>query len=170
MSASEGSSRPLGWLWSITLPSFASRAATSTASKLPRATALGLCTVRCSSTSARKHTSLPPARAISVLSRSAASADSERGRTGAGRVPLPPTVRGISPFVLGLEPVQPEERPRRDAHGESLGNLRTQVLSFCFLAAGNRTLFRIRRYPGELGCRARSVCGSPIWCSASSGS
>lgn len=33
------------------------------------------------------------------------------------------------------------------------------VFRFCFLAAGNSTLFRINRYPGELGCKLKSVGG-----------
>ena len=65
-------------------------------------------------------------------------------------------------FVRGLESVQTDqERAFRCAHS---------VFRVCFFAAGKRTLFRIRRYPGELGCSARSVAGSPIWCSGSSGS
>jgi hypothetical protein len=33
---------------------------------------------------------------------------------------------------------------------------------FFLLAAGNNTLFNIRRYPGEFGCKQNS--GSPTWC------
>jgi len=38
------------------------------------------------------------------------------------------------------------------------------VLCFFFLAAGKSTLFKIRRYPGELGYKFRSVAGSPTKC------
>src|SRR5689334_11182651 len=37
------------------------------------------------------------------------------------------------------------------------GELHTHVFSVFFFAAGNRTLFRMSRYPGECGCRLRSV-------------
>ena len=33
-----------------------------------------------------------------------------------------------------------------------------------FLAAGNSMLFSINLYPGEFGCRLRSVFGSPTLC------
>src|SRR5581483_9282460 len=46
----------------------------------------------------------------------------------------------------------------------------THVLSGFFFAAGNSTLLRINRYPGELGCSDRSVAGLPIACCGSSGS
>ncbi len=72
--------------------------------------------------------------------------------------------------VAFLEPVQAREGLLRKPHRKTLGDQAAQVLSFFFFAAGKRTLFRMRRYPGELGWRARSVWGSPIWCSASSGS
>ena len=39
-----------------------------------------------------------------------------------------------------------------------------QVFLSFFLAAGNRMLFRINRYPGECLCRLKSVGGSPIKC------
>src|SRR5688572_12297308 len=48
--------------------------------------------------------------------------------------------------------------------------LQRHVLSVFFFAAGKRTLLRISRYPGECGCMLRSVGGSSIWCSGSSGS
>ncbi len=37
---------------------------------------------------------------------------------------------------------------------------------FCgfFLAAGNKILFKINRYPGEFGCKFKSVGGSPTRC------
>ena len=43
-------------------------------------------------------------------------------------------------------------------------NKRNYVFLFFFLAAGNNMLFRISRYPGELGCKLRSVGGSPTKC------
>ena len=37
-----------------------------------------------------------------------------------------------------------------------------QVLRFSFFAAGKRMLFNISLYPQELGCKSRSVTGSPM--------
>ena len=45
-----------------------------------------------------------------------------------------------------------------------------QVFSGFFFAAGNRTLFRMSRYPGEFLNSERSVGGLPIACRGSSGS
>src|SRR4029079_6435445 len=44
------------------------------------------------------------------------------------------------------------------------------VFSGFFFAAGKRTLLRISRYPGDVGCSARSVGAFPIACCGSSGS
>ena len=41
---------------------------------------------------------------------------------------------------------------------------KNQVFCFFFFAAGNNTLLRMRRYPGEFGCNANSVLGSPTLC------
>lgn len=38
------------------------------------------------------------------------------------------------------------------------------VFCFFFLTLGNRILFNIKRYPGEFGCRDKSVGGSPTIC------
>jgi hypothetical protein len=75
MSASEGSSRPEGWLWTRSAgPSVSrSRTSASTAEAWPRATTRGSSTAPSSPTLAMKHTSLPRARAISRRMRSAAS-------------------------------------------------------------------------------------------------
>ena len=64
---------------------------------------------------------------------------------------------------------------RGDLRAHQLTDRRRQaldahVLSSRFFAAGNSTLLRMRRYPGECGCSDRSVGGSPIWCCWSSGS
>ncbi len=72
-SAPDGSSTPVGWLWITSIPGSAVRAAASTARRFPRATACASCTSPASPTRARKHTSLPRARAISAQIRSAAS-------------------------------------------------------------------------------------------------
>ena len=45
-----------------------------------------------------------------------------------------------------------------------------QVFRGFFLAAGNNTLFKINRYPGEFGCNDKSVGAAPIECCGSSGS
>ncbi len=61
-------------------------------------------------------------------------------------------------------------RDRRARRGGEPLVRRGHVLSSRFRAAGNSTLLRISRYPGEMGCSDRSVGGAPISCWGSSGS
>ena len=71
-------------MWTMTLPSGASREAARTAPRFPRATALGSKRVRSSDTWRRKVTSRPPALRISSLMTADASSVSRRGGGGVG--------------------------------------------------------------------------------------
>ena len=70
-------------------------------------------------------------------------------------------------------------RENTEFHGELSQNIRlypirlglvsnslvsVYVFCFFFFAAGNNTLFKINRYPGELGNSAKSVGGSYTMC------
>src|SRR5687767_2535126 len=192
MSASDGSSTPDGWLWTSISPRSANPGSASTLVTSPRDATRAVTTIFSSSRPHAKQTSLPPASRIAarmaaaalgwrreVVGRAEGTFQTNGGNRDGGRAnfyrgrdasnegegfgtrdysPLFPRPRCCSlarrcssPFPLTLDP-QP------------------YVFNGFFLAAGNSTLLRISRYPGELLCSDKSVGGLPIPCCGSSGS